>query len=364
MSHRASGEGSIGRRKDGSYYGAIRLDGKRRWVYGETRKEVASKLKALHRQFDQGISLDADKVTVEAFLARWLEQVKLKNKPRTYESYRQVVKAHIIPCVGTVMLSALRPDHVQALVSQVSKGDKAPRTVDYARSVLSRALNQAIKWRLILFNPAAVVDSPRAAPRKVEPLTREEAQQFLAALKGHRLEALYLLALLLGLRRGEVLGLQLTDLDFDAGTVAVTGGLQREGGKLVRGTTKTAASARTLPIPPSVIPLLRVHIERQQAEFPKNKYLFASVAGTPLEPRNVVRQFKALLKRAGLRSIRFHDLRHSAATFLIARGEHPRTVMEILGHTHISTTLQIYGHVLQETKVAAIASMDSFLIGG
>lgn len=106
---------------------------------------------------------------------------------------------------------------------------------------------------------------------------------------------------------------------------------------------------------------LRAHIERQQARWPRNQYVFASVVGTPINPRNLVRQFKGLLEAAGLRDMRFHDLRHSCATFLIARGEHPRTVMEILGRSQISTTMNVYGHVLQENKVSAVQSVSDFL---
>jgi integrase len=145
---------------------------------------------------------------------------------------------------------------------------------------------------------------------------------------------------------------------------ALDGMLQWVGGKLIRGTTKTKAGTRRLPLPPSLLPVLKAHLERQQAKYPQNQYVFASTTGTPINPRNLLRQFKAILQKAGLRDIRFHDLRHTAATFLIACGEHPRTFMDILGHSQISTTMNIYGHILDTTRTDAISGMDTILSNG
>jgi integrase len=359
---RGNDEGSIGKRKDGTYYGAIRIEGKRQWVYGETRKEVVNKINVLRQKVEQGIDLDSDKLTVKQFLERWLEDVvKQRNKPRTHESYMQMVNQHITPSIGTVQLAALRPDHIQSLLNTLAKSGKSPRTIQYARAIVRKALNQAIKWRYISFNAAAVVEGPRVDQHQAKPLTKEEARQFIDSLKGHRLEALYLVALLLGLRRGEALGLLIANLDLEGELVKVDGVLQWVGGKLVRGTTKTKAGTRTLPLPPSLIPALKAHLERQQAKYPQNTYVFASTTGTPINPRNLLRQFKDILQKAGLRDIRFHDLRHTAATFLIACGEHPRTIMDILGHSQISTTMNIYGHILDSTRSDAIYGLDTFL---
>jgi integrase len=274
------------------------------------------------------------------------------------------MKGHIIPTIGTVQLAALRPDHIQTMMNTLAKSGKSPRTIQYARGIIRKALNQAIKWRYISFNAAAVVEGPRVEQHQAKPLTKDEARKLMDALKGHRLEALYLMALLLGLRRGEVLGLLIENIDWERKLVKVEGLLQWVGGKLVRGTSKTKASTRTLPLPSSLVVVLKEHLERQQAKFPNNTYVFASVVGTPVNPRNLLRQFKAVLQQAGLAHIRFHDLRHTAATFLIARGEHPRTVMDILGHSQISTTMNIYGHVFDETRSDAISGVEDYLNGG
>lgn len=363
MARRATGEGSIGKRKDGTYYGTIRLDGKQQWVYGKTRKEASDKLKALSQKHAQGVKLDTERITVGAFLDRWLEEVvKQRNKPRTYESYKHMVDTYIKPHVDTIQLTALRPDHIQSLINAAAP-KRSARTVQYIRAILRRALNQAMRWRYISFNPAMLVEVPRRDKAEIQPLTLDEAQRLLAQVKGHRLELLYSMALMLGLRRGEVLGLLFSSINLERGTVRIDGSLQWVGGKLVRDTVKTETSARTLPLPPTLVPLLRSHIRQQRERYPENGYVFVSTVGTPINPRNLLRQFKTLLDKAGIRDIRFHDLRHSCATFLIASGVHPRAIMEILGHSQISTTMNVYGHLLQEVQIAAVNGVEKLLTG-
>lgn len=362
MARRASGEGTIGKRKDGRYYGSVRLGGKYRWCYGKTRKEVAEKLKALQQKHKQGISLSTDKMTVAAFMERWLsEVVQRKNKYSTYTSYRQVVYTHITPHLGKVLLTALQPDRIQALINQLTEAQKAPRTIRNVRAVLRKALNQAVRWRYLTFNAAALVELPRIEHYTVQPFTKEEARQFLDSIKGHRLEVLYLLALTLGLREGELLGLLISRVDLARGVLVVDGALISKEKKPIRAAPKTKSSIRTLPLPGSIIPLLKAHIERQKEQFPECEWLFTASNGSPLSRFTLLSQFQALLKKAGIRKMRFHDLRHSCATFLIAQGEHPRTVMDILGHSQIGTTMNIYGHILDETRTAAITGLEKLL---
>lgn len=362
MPRKAAGEGSVGRRKDGTYYKTVQMSNERVWFYGRTRKEVVDKFEAWKKQHDQGVDVKAGKVKVSDFLDRWLtDVVKHRNKPRTFASYKQIVNEHISPRIGSILLTSLKPDHVQRLVNDLVANNRAPRTVRNVRAVLRQALNQAMRWRYVPYNAAALVELPRIEKYEVKPWTRDQVRKLLNHIKGHRLESLYVMTLMLGLREGEVLGLLVSNVSFEAGTIRVDGALQWHAGKLERQTTKTQSSIRTLPLPSMLNPLLAAHLKSQQTRFPDNPYMFASEVGTPINPRNLIRQFKALLKRAELPEIRFHDLRHFCAMFLASSGAHPRTIMEILGHSQISTTLNIYGHVLRETQVTAVDQVSRLL---
>jgi integrase len=215
---------------------------------------------------------------------------------------------------------------------------------------------------LVAYNAAALTEPPRVEKHLITPLTIEEARALLSAVRDDPLEALFRIAISLGLRRGEILGLRLEDLDLERCELRVTGALQRIRGKLVRTTPKTKSSVRTLSLPETMVQVLRDHLDRQRDSLPDAEYVFVSSHGTPIDPRNLLRRFKGALECAGLpTTIRFHDLRHSCATFLIAQGEHPRVIMGVLGHAQISTTMDIYGHMMPETQRSAAAKIDELL---
>jgi integrase len=192
---RGHGEGSIFQRADGRWTASVDLgfvNGKRKRIYGKTRKEVADKLKALHRDQSLGINIAPEKQTVEQFLTRWLENVKGRNRPRTYESYEVVVRRHILPHIGSHELSRLLPEHVDAMIAALKETKRArrkeamlaPRTVQYARSVLVRALNRAVKWGLVSRNVAVLSDAPSVPRARITPLDEQEARRLLDAVKG------------------------------------------------------------------------------------------------------------------------------------------------------------------------------------
>ncbi|TYB37693.1 site-specific integrase [Micromonospora sp. AP08] len=237
---------------------------------------------------------------------------------------------------------------------------------------LRRALNVAVRWQLIHSNPAALVEPPSLPHVEVRPYSLAEARRFLKAVEGLRLEARWLIGIALGLRQGEVLGLRWDDIDLAAGTLRVRGQLQRdpETGGLVFVETKTARSRRTLPLPPTVLTALLRHQQRQAAErFDADNWadpglVFATSVGTPIHPRNDYRSFRKIIQRAGLRQVRLHDLRHTAASVLLAQGVPARVVMEILGHSQISVTLNIYAHVAPEIAREAASRLEGALWSG
>lgn len=379
---RGHGEGTIYQREsDGKWVANVDLgwrNGKRlrKVVYGKTRKEVAEKLKALQRDQDAGQLIISDRQTLGEYLDRWLEtSVRPYRRQRTVASYEQVVALYIKPHLGGQLLNKLEPEQIQKLLSTLlASGGKngkklSPRTVQYVRAILRRALNQALKWGYIGRNAAALTEAPKVRRFEATILSPAQSQELLRAAAGNRLEALYTVAIALGLREGEVLGLRWRDISFERHTLRVAQTVQRIKGGLSLEPPKTERSARLLPLPLFVERALARHAERQALEreaadeaWQDYDLVFPSVIGTPLDPRNLLRQFQELLEVAGLPKMRFHDLRHSCATTLIAQGVHPRVVQEILGHSQISTTMNVYGHVLDATRRVAADAMDGLFL--
>ncbi len=368
---RGQGEGTIRQRADGRWeamytYHDATGHMKRRSLYGKTQREVREKLTAALRALDQGDAPITDRQTVAQFLDRWLaDVVKPSVRPKTYHSYAQLVRLHLKPALGRHQLAKLLPQHVQGMMNDKLAAGLSPRTVQYLRAVLRRALGQALKWGLVARNVATLVDPPRSERHEMQALNPSQAGQFLEAARGDRLEALYRVALSLGLRQGEILGLRWEDVDFDAGTMRVRVQLQRIDGKPRLVDLKTVKSRRTVALPAALVMALKAHRMHQLEErllaggrWQDWGLVFTSTIGTPLDARNLTTRYKALLKRAGLPDVRFHDLRHSCASLLIAQGVPPRVVMEILGHSQISLTLNTYTHVLLDAQRQAADVMD------
>jgi integrase len=306
---------------------------------------------------DGGITFDAENNTVEEFLSNWLNtSVRDNVRPRTFENYRLQVRQHIIPALGRMKLKNLSPAHVQGFYRSKLDAGLKPSTVRYIHAVLHRALEQAVRFNLIPFNPASRVDPPKIRQDEITPLDAEQARTFLEVAKGDRYECLYVLSLTCGLRMGEALGLKWSDIDLDKGTLRVNRQLQRmrrDGDR--SGTLEFSeprnVSRRTLDLPQRAVEALRTHRKRQVEERARAKHyedtalVFATGKGTPVDAQNIVnRLFKPLLRRAGLPDIRWHDLRHTYATLLLSRGTHPTYVQKSLGHASVQLTLDRYSH--------------------
>lgn len=375
MARRGRGEGTIYRRADGRWEAKVDLgfiNGRRvrKSVYGRTRREVQEKLTALLANVQRGLPVLDERTTVGEFLTQWLTAIRTRLRPKTYRSYEQIVRLHLIPVIGTLPLVKLQPQHVQQLVSSRLQRGLSARTADYCRIVLRVALNDAVKWGIIARNVAALADPPQRDPVQHRAWSVDEARRFLAAVRGDRLEALYTVALALGLRQGELLGLTWDNVDLEHGLLRVTQQLQWIEGKPVLLPPKSAASRRVLRLPEVLRSALRRHRVRQHEErlaagpaWVGNQWnlVFTTARGTPLDPKKVRSQFRAWCVRAGVRPIRFHDLRHTCATLLLAQDIPPRVVQELLGHAQVSLTLETYTAVLPRHLEAAAARMDALL---
>lgn len=372
MAHgrRGNHEGSIVKRSDGRWMARVSLpNGKRRAFYGATRKEAADKMNAALRNVAKGIPLSDERLTVAAFLDHWLEEaVRPNRRPRTFQSYESHVRVHLKPALGRTRLARLSAPRVQGFMNAKLEEGLSPSTVNRIRATLRRALNQAMRWGLIERNVATLVDAPKVERPRFEPPTVEQTRELMDAIRGDRLEALYLMALALGLRQGELLGLRWEDVDLDGRNVTVRRSLQYIDRELRTAPLKTDKSRRTLPLPASVVAALRAHKAQQGRErlaagpeWEGDGFVFCTATGRPLHGRNVTRGFQRLLKRHGLPRMRFHDLRHACATFMLAQGADLQVVRETLGHSQISLTADTYAHVMPSLQRDAADRMDAFL---
>jgi len=372
MAKRANGEGTIGQRSDGRWQGRVSLPhGARKSVYGATQAEVRQKVKDLIRAHEDGVDVTARRETVAAYLDRWLaDAVKPKNAPKTYSSYSETVRVHIVPSLGRIQLARLTGADVAGLLRTKSDAGLSPRTVAYIRAVLRSALNRAIRWGVIGKNPVLMTDAPKQVRTEVRPWTPEQARTFLTAAGGDRLETLYRLALSLGLRMGEALGLRWSDVDLVVGELRVRQAIQRVDGKLSIVGLKTEKSRRTVAMPATLVRSLTQHRDRQAFEravagssWSDSGLVFTNGIGTALEPSNVLQRFKALSRRAGVPEQKFHALRHGAATLMLAQGVPLKVAADILGHSQLATTADLYAHVLPAQHRAAADLMETILTG-
>jgi integrase len=367
---RGNNEGSIYLRRDGRWAAALSLPGRRRLTfYGQTREEVRRKLAAAVRANDLKELPDARGLTLGDFLDQWLEEVaKPSVRPWTFEGYEVHVRRHVKPLLGHIPLDKVEPLHIQTLMNRKLREGLSPKSIRYLRGTLRTALNQAQRWGLVARNSAALVDGPRVERYEIRPFTPQDARTFLMNVKGHRLEALYSVALTLGLRQGEALGLRWQDVDLHLGYLRVEKQLQRIEGKFQLVEPKTAKSRRTIVMPPSITAALRTHRELQAAELRRQggernplDLIFTREDGGPLDGTVVSHQFHRLLDQAHLEQRRFHDLRHSCATLLLAQGVPARVVMEILGHSQIALTMNTYAHVIPELRRNAAERMEALI---
>lgn len=367
---RGNNEGNIKKRSDGRWETRITLqDGTRRSFYGKTRQEVARRLAEVLRDVDKGLPVVGEKQTVADYLAKWLETVKPTIRSRTWLRYEEYVRLHILPTLGGMILSRVTPQHVQSLYAARLTEGLSPTTVSHLHTVLHAALDDALRLGLVQRNVSELVNVPRKVKQEMATLTPEQAKRLLEVAAADRLEALYVLALTTGMREGELLALKWRDVNLDTGNVQVRASLQKSEHGLEFAQPKTKRSRRNISLTLVAVDALRRHRVRQNEErlalgpvWEEMDLVFSNVLGGPLLKSNVLyRNFKPLLRKAGLPLIRFHDLRHTAATLMLLQGVHPKVVSEMLGHASISITLDLYSHVLPNMQKDATAALDRLL---
>jgi integrase len=382
---RGWGEDSV--YQDGDRWrGAISLgrtpDGRRRRVKvsGSTKAEVIAKLKEARRSLDAGVENPTSRLTVGAYLDRWIEGVPGRVEQSTAADYADTVRLHLKPALGSKILTKLSVSELNALWAAKRKAGYSANSIRIMRTVLRSALHQAEREGLLVRNVAALSDPPQLDPPEGRSLTLAEAKSLLNAAKGERLEALYAVTLAYGLRRGEALGISWTDVDFDAGLLHVRHQLRRErlsseeaqeAGRrtqLVLRSLKTRRSRRTLHMTPALEGLLRAHRARQAQErlaagpaWADSDLVFTTKKGTPIDPDNFAHYFHRLCARAGLGHWTPHELRHSAASIMLAQGTPLWVVSEVLGHASLAMTKDVYGHLVGDEKKEATEAITDVL---
>jgi integrase len=375
---RGNGEGSIypvrdknGRVKGyrGSYWVHTADGPKRRYISGRRREDVRDELANALSDRLGGLVFDAGAMTVGDYLDRWMKDVEGTVRESTHQRYGYAVGPHLKPALGKIKLKDLGPAQVRWFYRDRLDSGLAPASVHKLHVVLHKALKAAVADGLIPRNVTAGIKLPKLSREEIDPLSREESRCLLEAARGERLEALYVLALHTGMRQGEILALKWDNVDLEAGTLRVRRTLTKTGKVYAIGEPKTRNSRRVIRLTAAAVGALRTHLSRQLEEMERMGSLyqpgglvFATEAGTIINPSNLRnRSLKPLLKAAGLRPVRFHDLRHTCATLLLSKNVNPKIVSEMLGHASVSITLDVYSHLMPDMQEKAAKALGEAL---
>ncbi len=365
----ANGDGSIYQRADKRWCASYVVDGKRRYIYGKTHQEAREKLRKAQQEHKEGTHVEPSRLKVKDYLEHWLSIHGPSIKDSTCTNYRYQLDAHLMGTLGHIPLQKLSTDQIQTCYAGLLEEGLKASTVHSLNIIFKAALNDAVKLGKIGRNPCTKVKLPRREKHEMTPFTQEQTQILLQAARGHKLECLVTLALATGMRQGELLALHWSDIDVEQKTVQVRRSLSYVPNKgLSEQEPKTASSRRSITLPSFALEALKVHRTALKearvhagAKWQKKDLVFCNRNGDYLWPVNLQRAFKQLLHDAGLPAIRFHDLRHTAAVALIMKGVHAKVIQEILGHSSITITMDIYGHVFPTMQRDAMAYMDEFL---
>ena len=369
MSKRGNNEGTVFKVKGKNLWaGQVTIQGKKVRKYHKTMKEARNWVQGTLAQVDGGLTLSGAQATLADYLNEWLVVHSTSVRPKTADQYRQICNQHIIPDLGMIKMKDLQPRQIQALYSKKMQNGISARTVILIHAVIRRALNQAVKMGVIGRNPAMAVTRPKFHRKEMKTLSDNQVRTLLSIAEGNRFEAVFWLAVTTGLRLGELMGLKWADLDWVNRRLRIQRQLQRLQGGLAFSEPKTAAGRRVVVLGGATLDKLRKHLQLQSVErqfagssWKENDMMFPSTIGTPMDPSNLYHIFKDLLKLANLPDIRFHDLRHTAATLMLQQNVHPKIVQSRLGHSDISMNLNTDSHVLPSMQDEAAEKLDELL---
>ena len=350
---------------------------KRKEFTGKTQQEVKKKLEEYKKEMLLGTISSDDKITVSEWYHTWLFDYRIKDlKPKSFEKYEGIYRNYIKDSeLGKIKLKDLRATHIQRYYNKL-QDTKPISTIKGINTRLKPCLGEAEKQGYIQKNYCKMVTLPKDNNKKnIQVLTQQQQKLFIEAIKGHKLEVLFLIALGTGLRLGELLGLKWSDIDFNTGILTVNRTLSRvknqTTGKyeIIEQTPKTKNSNRTIPIPNDILNKLKEHKKNQSKQrlfvgegYINNNYVFTDDAGNPIDDKRPGRNLKSTLAKLSIEPIKFHALRHTYATRLFEANVPPKTVQVLMGHYDISITMDIYTHVMEDAKLEAIEKLNNIFV--
>lgn len=344
---------------------------KQKWVSGfATEKEAKKALAQKLVEINAGTYIEPNKESIKDFMEWWMTSKKSKLRPGTVRAYNWLINTHIIPGIGHIQLSKLKPQQLESFYDQLLDNGLAPRSIKAAHNIIHSMLKKAQTFEIVSRNVAQLVETPKTSKPKMNVWEADHVMRFLETASQSRNYIVYVLALTTGMRMGELLALRWKNVNYngDKANISVTETFSKSDHGYEFQDPKTKTSNRLIALPKDVTELLKAHRKEQLKEKLKNGHLYedqdliiATKIGTPVYPRNLSRQWYNLLEKANVPAIRFHDLRHTHATLMLKQGIHVKIVSERLGHSNISVTLDTYSHVLPHMQEEAADAIGSLL---